>query len=57
MFDDAWWDQETRGDDDQAEDDRTHGSNAHTAEWWRSGATDNRTTSCNTFAAKPAEVS
>lgn len=55
MYDTAWYDQETRGDDTSGTHD--HGSNAHYAEWWRAGAHDNRIVDCNTFAASSARVS
>ncbi|WP_199433896.1 neutral zinc metallopeptidase [Qaidamihabitans albus] len=55
MYDKAWQDQETRGDDTSGT--RDHGSNAHYADWWRAGAVDNRIADCNTFAASSADVS
>ncbi|NIJ13913.1 hypothetical protein FHU38_004257 [Saccharomonospora amisosensis] len=55
MYDEAWNDQETRGDDTSGTHD--HGSNANYAAWWRAGAYDNRIADCNTFAAGGAEVS
>ncbi|SFB51264.1 hypothetical protein SAMN05216266_11560 [Amycolatopsis marina] len=55
MYDKAWDDQETRGDDTSGT--RDHGSNAHYAAWWRAGAKDNRIVDCNTFAASGADVS
>ena len=54
MYDRAWHDQETRGDDTSGGKD--HGSNAHYAEWWRKGALDNRISDCNTYAASAASV-
>jgi predicted metalloprotease len=55
MFDKAWNDQETRGDNTSGSHD--HGTNAHYAQWWRAGAKSNRITDCNTFAAPSSEVS
>jgi predicted metalloprotease len=55
MYNQAWDDQETRGDDTSGT--RDHGSNAHYAAWWRAGAKDNRIVDCNTFAASSADVS
>lgn len=55
MYDSAWNDQETRGDDTSGTHD--HGSNAHFAQWWRIGAADNRIAQCNTFTAPAADVS
>jgi predicted metalloprotease len=55
MYDKAWQDQETRGDNTSGSHD--HGSNAHYASWWRAGARDNRIVDCNTFAASSADVS
>nr|WP_232376547.1 neutral zinc metallopeptidase [Amycolatopsis aidingensis] len=55
MYNKAWVDQETRGDDTSGT--RDHGSNAHYAAWWRAGAKDNRIVDCNTFAAPSSEVS
>ncbi|WP_028661873.1 neutral zinc metallopeptidase [Saccharomonospora saliphila] len=54
MYDRAWYDQETRGDDTSGTHD--HGSNANYAKWWRAGAYDNRIADCNTFDAPSAEV-
>ncbi|PXY32842.1 metalloprotease [Prauserella muralis] len=54
MYEKAWYDQETRGDDTSGTHD--HGSNANYAAWWRAGAYDNRIADCNTFAAAPADV-
>ncbi|MEU6646594.1 neutral zinc metallopeptidase [Saccharomonospora sp. NPDC046836] len=54
MYDKAWYDQETRGDDTSGTQD--HGSNANYAVWWRAGAYDNRIVDCNTFAASSADV-
>ncbi|MFC4004326.1 neutral zinc metallopeptidase [Prauserella oleivorans] len=54
MYDKAWYDQETRGDDTSGTQD--HGSNANYAAWWRAGAYDNRIVDCNTFAASSADV-
>ncbi|WP_158885454.1 neutral zinc metallopeptidase [Amycolatopsis anabasis] len=55
MYAKAWKDQETRGDNTSGSHD--HGTNAHYAAWWRTGAQDNRIARCNTFAAPGAEVS
>jgi predicted metalloprotease len=55
MYEKAWYDQETRGDDTSGTHD--HGSNANYAKWWRAGAVDNRIVDCNTFAANGVEVS
>ncbi|WP_116045159.1 neutral zinc metallopeptidase [Amycolatopsis palatopharyngis] len=55
MYNKAWDDQETRGDDTSGT--RDHGSNAHYAGWWRAGAKENRIVDCNTFAAASADVS
>lgn len=55
MYDKAWKDQETRGDNTSGSHD--HGTNAHYAQWWRTGAQDNRIAQCNTFAAPSTEVS
>lgn len=55
MYNRAWDDQETRGDDTSGT--RDHGSNAHYAAWWRAGAKNNRIVDCNTFAASSAAVS
>ncbi|AXB49068.1 metalloprotease [Amycolatopsis albispora] len=55
MYDKAWDDQETRGDNTSGS--RDHGTNAHYAAWWRAGAKDNRIVDCNTFAASSSEVS
>ncbi|MGH3433170.1 MAG: neutral zinc metallopeptidase, partial [Thermocrispum sp.] len=55
MYDRAWHDQETRGDDTSGG--RDHGSNRHYAQWWRNGALDNRLSDCNTFAADADAVS
>ncbi|RBM11193.1 metalloprotease [Prauserella sp. PE36] len=54
MYDKAWYDQETRGDDTSGTQD--HGSNQNYAAWWRAGAYDNRIVDCNTFAASSADV-
>ncbi len=54
MYDAAWYDQETRGDDTSGT--RDHGSNANYAKWWRAGAYDNRIVDCNTFAAPSEDV-
>ncbi|WP_083852977.1 neutral zinc metallopeptidase [Saccharomonospora glauca] len=54
MYDAAWYDQETRGDDTSGTHD--HGSNANYAKWWRAGAYDNRIVDCNTFAAPSEDV-
>ncbi|MEU3275312.1 neutral zinc metallopeptidase [Saccharomonospora sp. NPDC006951] len=55
MYDKAWFDQETRGDDTSGTSD--HGSNQNYAAWWRAGAYDNRMVDCNTFAASSGDVS
>jgi len=55
MYNKAWNDQETRGDNTSRSHD--HGTNAHYAAWWRAGAKDNRIAQCNTFAASSADVS
>ncbi|TNC23158.1 neutral zinc metallopeptidase [Amycolatopsis alkalitolerans] len=55
VFDVAWNDQQTRGDDTSGSDD--HGTNAHYAEWWRKGAESDRLAQCNTFAAPSSDVS
>jgi len=55
MFSAAWADQISRGDDDAEA--RKHGSNAHYAEWWRTGARTNALTECNTFSAPKSAVS
>lgn len=54
MYDAAWHDQETRGDDTSGGHD--HGSNENYAEWWRVGALDNRIADCNTFGASKNAV-
>lgn len=54
MYNQAWEDQETRGDDTSGGHD--HGSNENYAAWWRAGAVDNRIVDCDTFAADSAEV-
>ncbi|WP_084628661.1 neutral zinc metallopeptidase [Amycolatopsis nigrescens] len=55
MYEKAWKDQETRGDNTSGSHD--HGTNAHYASWWRTGAEDNRIAECNTFSAPATEVS
>ncbi|WP_236795930.1 neutral zinc metallopeptidase [Amycolatopsis sp. GM8] len=55
VFDAAWNDQETRGDNTSGSHD--HGTNAHYAAWWRKGAQSDRLAQCNTFAAPDADVS
>ncbi|GHF77112.1 hypothetical protein GCM10017566_59130 [Amycolatopsis bartoniae] len=55
VFDVAWNDQETRGDNTSGSHD--HGTNAHYAAWWRKGAESDRLAQCNTFAAPSSEVS
>jgi predicted metalloprotease len=55
MFDKAWNDQETRGDNTSGSHD--HGTNAHYASWWRAGAKSDRIADCNTFAAASSGVS
>ncbi|MBK1788969.1 neutral zinc metallopeptidase [Prauserella cavernicola] len=54
MYDKAWYDQETRGDDTSGTSD--HGSNENYASWWRAGAYDNRIVDCNTFSASSGDV-
>ncbi|OXM68355.1 metalloprotease [Amycolatopsis sp. KNN50.9b] len=54
MYAKAWRDQDTRGDNTSGSSD--HGTNAHYAQWWRTGAQFNRIAKCNTFAAPAAEV-
>ncbi|WP_370946872.1 neutral zinc metallopeptidase [Amycolatopsis sp. cg5] len=55
MFDKAWNDQETRGDNTSGS--RDHGTNAHYAAWWRAGAKSDRIVDCNTFSAPTSAVS
>ncbi|GAB2981601.1 hypothetical protein GCM10017788_63480 [Amycolatopsis acidiphila] len=55
VFDVAWNDQETRGDNTSGSHD--HGTNAHYAAWWRKGAQSDRLAQCNTFAAPAGDVS
>nr|WP_098511196.1 neutral zinc metallopeptidase [Amycolatopsis sulphurea] len=55
MYNKAWNDQETRGDNTSRSHD--HGTNAHYAQWWRTGAKDNRIVDCNTFSAPSSAVS
>ncbi|MTD58100.1 neutral zinc metallopeptidase [Amycolatopsis pithecellobii] len=55
VFDTAWYDQDTRGDNTSGSHD--HGTNAHYAAWWRKGAQSDRLAQCNTFAAADADVS
>jgi predicted metalloprotease len=55
MYNKAWNDQETRGDNTSRSHD--HGTNAHYASWWRAGATSTRISDCNTFSAPSSEVS
>ncbi|HVV10764.1 neutral zinc metallopeptidase [Amycolatopsis sp.] len=55
VFDAAWNDQETRGDNTSGSHD--HGTNAHYAAWWRKGAQSDRIAQCNTFSASSSEVS
>ncbi|WP_084037483.1 neutral zinc metallopeptidase [Haloechinothrix halophila] len=54
MYDQAWHDQETRGDDTSGG--HKHGSNENYAMWWRVGALDNRISDCNTFKASTGSV-
>ncbi|MPY84456.1 MAG: metalloprotease [Actinophytocola sp.] len=54
MYDQAWHDQETRGDDTSGG--HQHGTNENYAMWWRVGALDNRIADCNTFTADAASV-
>jgi predicted metalloprotease len=55
MYEKAWRDQDTRGDNTSGSHD--HGTNAHYAAWWRKGAQYNRIAQCNTFSAPASEVS
>ncbi|HKS44219.1 MAG TPA: neutral zinc metallopeptidase [Amycolatopsis sp.] len=55
MYAKAWRDQDTRGDNTSGSHD--HGTNAHYATWWRTGAQFNRIAKCNTFSAPAADVS
>jgi hypothetical protein len=55
VFDTAWNDQDTRGDNTSGSHD--HGTNAHYAAWWRKGAQSDRLAQCNTFAASGSDVS
>ncbi|MBE1580131.1 neutral zinc metallopeptidase [Amycolatopsis roodepoortensis] len=55
MYNKAWNDQETRGDNTSRSQD--HGTNAHYASWWRAGASNNRIADCNTFSAPSSAVS
>lgn len=55
MYEKAWRDQDTRGDNTSGSHD--HGTNAHYASWWRVGAQYNRIAKCNTFAAPTSDVS
>ncbi|KAA9155027.1 metalloprotease [Amycolatopsis acidicola] len=55
VFDTAWNDQETRGDNTSGSHD--HGTNAHYAAWWRKGAQSDRISQCNTFSASSGDVS
>jgi predicted metalloprotease len=55
MYEQAWSDQQTRGDDTSGTHD--HGSNTHYANRWRIGAFRDRIADCNTFAATADEVS
>lgn len=55
MYERAWADQATRGDDNTGT--HNHGSNANYAQWWRTGAQDNRIAECNTFTASSDAVS
>ncbi|WP_233620427.1 neutral zinc metallopeptidase [Amycolatopsis sp. WAC 01416] len=54
MYRDAWQTQD-RGDHNGGP--RDHGSDAHAVSWWQHGAQKNRLFQCNTWAAKPADVS
>lgn len=54
MYDQAWHDQETRGDDTSGG--HKHGTNENYAMWWRVGALDNRISDCNTFKASTDSV-
>nr|WP_246243697.1 neutral zinc metallopeptidase [Amycolatopsis pithecellobii] len=55
MYEKAWRDQDTRGDNTSGSHD--HGTNVHYAAWWRKGAQFNRIAQCNTFSAPASEVS
>ncbi|NKQ57351.1 metalloprotease [Amycolatopsis sp. K13G38] len=55
VFDTAWSDQDTRGDNTSGSHD--HGTNAHYAAWWRKGAQSDRLAQCNTFSAPGSDVS
>ncbi|MDV6013833.1 neutral zinc metallopeptidase [Haloechinothrix sp. LS1_15] len=55
MYEQAWADQETRGDDTSGG--RDHGSNENYATWWRDGAQHNSIAGCNTFTASSEAVS
>lgn len=54
MHDQAWYDQERRGDDTSGGNE--HGRNKNYARWWRIGAVANRISACNTFAASANAV-
>lgn len=54
LYQQAWLDQSTRGDDTSGGHD--HGNNRNYAKWWRMGAMDNRIADCNTFKAPAEEV-
>ncbi|GAA1208535.1 neutral zinc metallopeptidase [Prauserella alba] len=55
MLDNAWNEQQTRGDDTSGTND--HGSNANYAAWWQQGSRDNRLYQCNTWLAEAGSVS
>ncbi|OLT48181.1 hypothetical protein BJF85_13095 [Saccharomonospora sp. CUA-673] len=55
MLDQAWYDQETRGDGTSGTTD--HGSNANYSAWWQQGSRDNRLQQCNTWNADEGSVS
>ena len=55
MFSAAWADQLSRGDDNT--ETRKHGSNAHYAEWWQTGARTNTLADCDTFDVSKSAVS
>ncbi|GAA1245840.1 neutral zinc metallopeptidase [Prauserella halophila] len=55
MLNNAWNEQQTRGDDTSGTND--HGSNANYAAWWQQGSRDNRLYQCNTWLADAGSVS
>lgn len=54
VYEEAWEDQATRGDNTSGGHD--HGNNKNYAKWWREGAMDNRIVDCDTFKAGVDEV-